>query len=32
MRDSYLQNRENLVNDGVEDPNGVSPYTIPLGN
>ncbi len=32
MRDSYLQNRENLVNDGEEDPNGVSPYTIPLGN
>ena len=32
MRDSYLQNRENLVKDGVEDPNGVNPYTIPFGN
>ena len=32
MRDSYLQNRENLVKDGVEDPNGVRPYTLPLGN
>ncbi|MCX7190832.1 MAG: VacJ family lipoprotein [Candidatus Methylopumilus sp.] len=32
MRDSYLQNRENLVKDGVEDPVGVRPYTVPFGN
>ena len=32
MRDSYMQNRENLVKDGVEDPSGVKPYTMPLGN
>ena len=32
MRDSYIQNRENLVKDGVEDPTGVRPYNIPIGN
>ena len=32
MRDSYMQYRENQVKDGVEDPNGVHPYTVPLGN
>ena len=32
MRDSYMQYRENQVKDGVEDPNGVRPYTVPLGN
>jgi len=32
MRDSYMQNRENLVKDGVEDPNAVRPYTVPIGN
>jgi hypothetical protein len=32
MRDSYLQNRENLVKDGVEDPKGVRPYSITFGN
>jgi phospholipid-binding lipoprotein MlaA len=31
MRDSYLQNRENLVKDGVSDSNSVNPYTLPLG-
>jgi phospholipid-binding lipoprotein MlaA len=31
MRDSYMQYRENQVLDGVEDPNGVKPYNIPLG-
>ena len=33
MRDSYMQNRENLVKDGVEDPSGVNPsYIMSLGN
>jgi phospholipid-binding lipoprotein MlaA len=32
MRDSYMQNRENLVKDGAEDPNAVRGYTIPIGN
>ena len=32
MRDSYLQNRENLVKDGADDPNAIRGYTIPLGN
>jgi len=32
MRDTYLQYRENRVKDGVEDPNGVRPYNIPLGS
>jgi phospholipid-binding lipoprotein MlaA len=32
MRDTYLQNRENLVRDGAEDPNGVRPYTMPFAN
>jgi phospholipid-binding lipoprotein MlaA len=32
MRDTYLQFRENQVKDGTEDPNGVHPYTVPLGN
>lgn len=32
MRDSYIQNRENLVKDGAEDPNAVRAYTIPIGN
>jgi phospholipid-binding lipoprotein MlaA len=32
MRDTYLQFRENQVKDGVDDPNGVHPYTVPLGN
>ena len=30
MRDSYMQYRENQVKDGVEDPNGVKPYTVPI--
>ncbi len=32
MRDTYMQNRENLVKDGATESNSVSPYTIPLGN
>ena len=32
MRDSYVQYRENLVKDGLEDPNAIRPYTVPLGN
>ena len=32
MRDTYMQNRENLVKDGATESNRVSPYTIPLGN
>lgn len=32
MRDSYMQNRENLVKDGAEDPNAVAPYSVPLGS
>jgi phospholipid-binding lipoprotein MlaA len=32
MRDSFMQNRENLVKDGAEDPNAVRAYTIPIGN
>jgi phospholipid-binding lipoprotein MlaA len=32
MRDSYMQYRENQVKDGVEDPMGVRPYNLPLGN
>jgi phospholipid-binding lipoprotein MlaA len=32
MRDSYIQYRENLVKDGVEDPNAIRPYTVPFGN
>lgn len=32
MRDSYMQNRENLVKDGAEDPNATAPYTVPLGS
>ena len=32
MRDSYMQYRENLVKDGVEDPMGVRPYNLPLGS
>jgi hypothetical protein len=33
MRDSYMQNRENLVKDGSdENDSGVKPYNIPLGN
>jgi phospholipid-binding lipoprotein MlaA len=32
MRDSFMQNRENLVKDGVDDPTGVRPYNIPVGN
>jgi phospholipid-binding lipoprotein MlaA len=32
MRDSYLQNRENLVRDGADDPNAIRDYTIPLGH
>jgi len=32
MRDSYMQNRENLVKDGAEDPNTTAPYTVPLGS
>jgi phospholipid-binding lipoprotein MlaA len=32
MRDSYIQYRENLVKDGIEDPNAIRPYTIPFGN
>jgi len=32
MRDSYMQNRENLVKDGAEDPSAVNPYIMSLGN
>ena len=32
MRDTYMQNRENLVKDGATESNSVSPYTIPIGN
>jgi phospholipid-binding lipoprotein MlaA len=32
MRDSFMQYRENQVKDGVEDPLGVRPYNLPLGN
>ena len=32
MRDSYMQNRENLVKDGAEDPNATAPYSVPLGS